>query len=109
MTIGKLSLFVEADGFDSKDGTPLVRIDGEPRMLKSMTRVSNGQPDIRIRAAFDKWGCRVRIRYDREQFTPQDVGNLLLRVGMQVGLLEGRPDSTNSCGMGWGMFKLEGM
>jgi hypothetical protein len=29
-----------------------------------------------------------------------------MRVGIQVGICEGRPDSKNSAGMGWGTFKL---
>jgi len=36
------------------------------------------------------------------------VTNLLSRVGMQVGIGEGRPFSKNSAGMGWGTFELEG-
>jgi hypothetical protein len=27
-------------------------------------------------------------------------------VGRQVGIGEGRPDSRNSCGMGWGLFEI---
>jgi len=30
-----------------------------------------------------------------------------MRVGQQVGICEGRPDSKNSAGMGWGLFTLE--
>jgi hypothetical protein len=41
-----------------------------------------------------------------DQFTPEDVANLMARVGMQVGIGEGRPDSKNSAGMGWGLFKI---
>ena len=37
----------------------------------------------------------------------QDVTNLLMRVGQQVGIGEGRPDSKNSAGMGWGTFNVE--
>jgi hypothetical protein len=44
-----------------------------------------------------------------DQFTHQDVANLMTRVGLQVGLGEGRPDSKNSAGMGWGLFQIEGM
>jgi len=33
---------------------------------------------------------------------------LLARVGMQVGIGEGRPDSKNSAGMGWGLFEVVG-
>lgn len=36
-----------------------------------------------------------------------DVANLMNRVGAQVGIGEGRPDSKNSAGMGWGLFSIE--
>ena len=32
--------------------------------------------------------------------------NLIARAGMQVGICEGRPDSSNSTGMGWGTFEI---
>jgi hypothetical protein len=31
----------------------------------------------------------------------------IARVGQQVGICEGRPDSKNSAGMGWGLFDIE--
>jgi hypothetical protein len=31
----------------------------------------------------------------------------MARVGLQVGIGEGRPDSKNSAGMGWGLFTIE--
>lgn len=108
MTRAKLSVFVEADGFDKKDGTPLVRIiKGKPHRHEAMVRNETGVVDIRARAMFDEgWEADVRIRYDSEQFTLQDVANLMMRAGMQVGVGEGRPDSKKSTGMGWGMFAL---
>jgi hypothetical protein len=33
--------------------------------------------------------------------------NLFNRVGQQVGVGEGRPDSRNSAGMGMGLFNVE--
>jgi hypothetical protein len=109
MTLAKLSLFVEADGWDKTEPQiPLVRIYGKPEKLESMARVETGQPYVCVRAAYNPWSAKVRIRWDADQFTITDVSNLLSRVGMQVGLCEGRPDSKNSAGMGWGLFKLEG-
>jgi hypothetical protein len=48
----------------------------------------------------------VRVQYDADQFTATDAANLMTRVGAQVGIGEGRPDSKMSAGMGWGTFKL---
>lgn len=110
MTLAKLSVFVEADGFDVDDGTPLVRITkGEPRYHESLVRLQTGVADIRARPMWEPgWEADVRITFDADQFTLDDVSNLLMRVGMQVGVGEGRPDSKNSAGMGWGTFKLGG-
>jgi len=108
MTLGRLGLFVEPDGFDRDSGEPLVRIEGEPRQHESMVRLATGVADLRVRAMWEQWSADVRIRFDADMFTLQDVANLLSRVGAQVGVGEGRPDSKNSAGMGWGLFELEG-
>jgi len=108
MTLAKLSVFIEADGFDVLDGTPLVKIThGEPHKVEHAVRNETGVADIRARPMWDEgWGCSVRCRWDADQFTVGDVTNLLMRAGMQVGIGEGRPDSKNSSGMGWGLFEL---
>jgi hypothetical protein len=108
MTLAKLSVFVEADGYDTKEPQiPLIRIYGEPTRQDDMARVETGQPYVTIRAAYHGWSARVKIRWDADQFQLEDITNLLSRVGMQVGLGEGRPDSKNSSGMGWGLFHVE--
>ena len=107
MTLAKLSLFIEADGLDEIDGTPLVRITGEPEISEMMVRNATGVADIRVRPLWREWGCRLRVRYDMDQFTRSDVANLILRVGTQVGIGEGRPDSKSSNGLGFGLFRSE--
>jgi hypothetical protein len=108
MTLAKLSVFVEADGWDAKEPQiPLIRILGEPIMQEDMARVETGQPYVTIRPAYHKWGAKIRIKWDADQFTLSDITNLLARVGQQVGIGEGRPDSKNSAGMGWGLFDIQ--
>lgn len=108
MTLAKLSIFVEADGHDAEEPQiPLIRIYGDPVKQEDMARVETGQPYVTVRAAYHGWKAKVKIRWDQDQFTLADVTNLLSRVGMQVGIGEGRPDSKNSAGMGWGLFELE--
>jgi len=108
MTLAKMSIFVEADGWDDVEPQiPLIRIHGEARKQEDMARVETGQPYVTVRAAYMEWGAKVRIRWDNDQFTITDVSNLLSRVGLQVGIGEGRPDSKNSAGMGWGLFTIE--
>lgn len=107
MTKARLAVFVEADGYAS-DGTPLVRITkGKPHPFDAVVRNATGVADVRRRPMFDPgWEAVVRIKYDRDMFTPDDIYNLMMRVGLQVGVGEGRPDSKSSSGMGWGTFEL---
>jgi len=106
MTLAKLSVFVHADGFDAVDGVPLIRLDGTPERLDMAVRNQTGVADIRVRPMWRQWTAKVRVQYDADQFTPSDVANLMQRVGMQVGIGEGRPDSRESAGLGWGTFAL---
>lgn len=106
MTRAKMSVFVEADGFDPDDGTPLVRFEtGEPKRFDSVVRISMGSTDIRPRPIWEPgWKLNLRVHFDADQFTKEDVANLLLRAGEQVGVGEGRPFSKTSNGQGWGTF-----
>ena len=106
MTLAKLAIFVMADGIDSDDGSPLVRIEGDPKRVDSLVRNETGVADIRPRMHFDHWSATLRVRYDADLFTDIDVRNLLERVGVQVGIGAGRPDSKMSCGQGWGTFEI---
>lgn len=106
MTLAKLSVFVEADGFDKNDGTPLIKIEGKPEKVQHAVRNATGVVDFRTRAMWKTWSAKVRVRYDADQFSQNDVANLMMRVGMQVGIGEGRPDGRMSAGMGWGLFTL---
>ncbi len=108
MTLAKLGVFIEADGFDKIDGTPLVKIaHGKPHYTEHSVRLETGVTDIRARAMWDEgWKTLLRIRYDADMFSLDDISNLLMRVGLQVGIGEGRPDSKKSTGMGWGTFNI---
>lgn len=106
MTRAKLSLFCVADGFDKNDRTPMVRITkGSPHKHEQYVRNDSGVADIRAQAMWDAgWEAIVRIRFDADQFTVEDVANLMMRAGQQVGVGCGRPDSTDSAGLGFGTF-----
>ena len=107
MTLAKLSVFVAADGFDRVDGIPLIKLQApEPECTEMAVRNATGVADIRVRPMWREWAADVTVSYDADQFTLQDVTNLMQRVGMQVGIGEGRPDSRDSAGLGWGTFTL---
>lgn len=107
MTLAKMSVFCVQDGWDAKEPEiPLVRIIGKPRRMEMRANVETGQAYVTIRPCYDNWQANITIRYDADQFTLDDIANLLARVGTQVGWCEGRPDSKNSAGMGWGTFVI---
>ena len=92
MTHAKMSIFVEADGRDAVEGAPLVRLDADkPERVDMATRNATGVADIRVRPMWREWKLQVTFRYDADQFTQDDVINLIARAGEQVGIGEGRP------------------
>lgn len=107
MTKAKMSIKCLQDGFDDLDATPLVRITGEPEMVVDPVRNASGVMDLRARVMFREWGMRVRLWFDEDQFSPSDVLNLMIRVGEQNGLGEGRPNGTNGYGTGNGVFSVD--
>lgn len=107
MTKAKLGIFTEPDDVDATEGAPLVYIDGEPEMITHHVRNATGVADLRVRGMWRNWWAVIRIRFDHDMFSVTDITNLLARVGMQVGIGEGRPDGKQSAGMGWGLFEIE--
>jgi hypothetical protein len=107
MTLAKLSVFVVADTFDRVDGIPLIHFSGDPERTEMAVRNATGVADIRVRPMWRAWSATVHITFDEDQFSSADVMNLMVRVGQQVGIGEGRPDSRDSAGLGWGTFRVE--
>jgi hypothetical protein len=108
MTLAKLALFIEPDGFDADEGTPLVKIESKnpPKILEMAVRNQTGVADIRVRPQWEEWGCTLRVRFDESIFSLTDISHLVMRAGMQCGICEGRPNSKESVGMGWGTFEV---
>jgi len=106
MTKAKLSVFVVTPHLDDDDKTPLVLIDGTPRRHDANVRLESGVASISIRPMWVEWSATLTVKWDGDQFSENDVINLLERAGQQVGIGEGRPDSKKSNGMGWGTFTL---
>jgi len=107
MTVAKLCLFVAADGYDSIDSTPLVRINGKVEKNIGPVRNATGVCDLRARPLWKEWWCDLRVQFDADQFTVTDVANLVARVGIAVGVGECRHDSKQSTGTGFGCFRID--
>ena len=106
MTLAKLAIFVQADGYDALDLTPLVKIEGTPEKHIAHVRNATGVIDMRVRPMWKEWSAVVHIDYDSDLFKASDIINLIRRVGVQVGLGEGRHDSRDSTGLGFGTFEI---
>jgi hypothetical protein len=107
MTRAKLTIFVDpVHGYDAIDGSPLIRIIGEPEIHKGWGRNATGTADLRWRPIWHEWSAHVPLRWDADQFSAADVFNLFARAGLQVGIGEGRPSSPNSFGLGWGLWEV---
>ena len=108
MTRGKSALFIEADGLEQTDGTPLVKIISKkpPEEFRAAVRNKNGSMDVRARPMWREWACDLRVRYDADMISSESVINLVARAGGQVGVGAGRPFSTMSAGQGWGTFEV---
>lgn len=107
MTHAKLSVFVHADGID-QDGFPIVRVNGTYERFDAAVRNATGVADVRARPMWREWSITLRVKYDADVLSATDVANLLMRAGEQVGIGEGRHDSKQSCGLGFGCFSIEG-
>lgn len=105
-TRAKLAIFVLADGMDAVDGTPLVKIQGEPEIHRSYARNESGVADLRWRPMWREWRASVRLTWDADMLSSVDIANLMMRAGKQIGIGEGRPDSPNSNGLGWGTWEV---
>lgn len=105
-TRAKLAIFVLADGIDAVDGTPLVKIRGEPEIHRGYARNESGVADLRWRPMWREWGASVRLTWDADMLSSVDIANLMMRAGKQIGIGEGRPDSPNSNGLGWGTWEV---
>lgn len=108
MTRAKLAIFVQADGYDKIDHMPLVKITkGEPVYHEQIMTNETGVADIRARPLWNPgWEAVVRVSFDADVFSVQDIANLMARVGLQVGVGEGRHDSKHCGGIGWGVFEI---
>jgi hypothetical protein len=106
MTQAKGAFFIIADGRDETDGTPLIKIQGKPVHDTRPVRLESGVADMRNRPRYDSWACDLKIQFDADLLSANDVANLLARAGSTVGVGELRPQGPNSFGGDFGTFRV---
>jgi len=77
----------------------MIEIQGEPSMREDMVKVGMGLPDIRYRAEFKKWKAKVKIRYNANAVSQEQVVNLFNVSGFGIGVGDWRPERDGSFGM----------
>lgn len=113
MTRAKTAFFIQADGFDKIDGTPLLKIEGaKPGVHVSV--VHDTRPvaivntfDLRNRPLYPEWAVTPTIEFDADLCTETDVANLLARAGATIGIGELRPFGKKGFGGDYGMWEVQ--
>lgn len=106
MTVARGAFHVHYDGHDAQ-GNPLVKIQGHPTPREDMVRLETGVADIRYRGEFKDWACKLRIRYNANVISPEQLVNLLNTAGFAVGVGEWRPSAPQSKSGSFGTFHVE--
>ena len=78
-------------------------IKGAPAMDSRICRLPNKTPVERFRPMWMAWETDIRVEWDKNKMTGDQVANLLAIAGYYVGVCEGRPEKS---ALGWGRWEL---
>jgi len=81
-----------------------VYINGEHEMRTDWVKVGNGGADIRYRPMFKKWSAELKIKFNPNYISAEQLATLLKEAGAFVGIGEWRPSSNKSGS--YGTFEL---
>jgi len=77
----------------------MVPIIGTPTPRSDMVRIGMGTADIRIRGEFRTWSVVLRIRYNANVLSAEQIVHLFNTAGFAIGVGEWRPQREGSFGM----------
>ena len=77
----------------------LVAIEGEPNMREDMVRIAMGTADIRYRPEFKKWKVVLKMKYNADAISLEQLVNIFNLAGFGVGVGEWRPERNGQFGM----------
>ncbi len=86
------------------DENELVEIKGKHEMRSDMVRLASGVADIRFRACYPEWHADIKIRYNENAISKDQLANLLRVAGFSCGIGEWRPEKSNSGS--YGLFDI---
>ena len=107
MTRAKTAFFIQADGFDKIDGTPLLKIESKKPQHDTRPVAIVNTFDLRNRPLYPVWALTPTIDFDSDLCTPTDVANLLARAGKTIGIGELRPLGKKGFGGDYGTWTVE--
>lgn len=88
MAEAKQLFFVVGDFADLVE----IKTPNPPEMCEDVVKIAMNTTDLRYRPLFETWGATLRVEYDADRVTANDIINLLRKAGMQVGVGERRPE-----------------
>lgn len=104
---GVKGLFFIQPDFVDDEGYQLVKIQGEPPVLRQDVVILSGvsrTPDLRWRGQFNNWFVDLKISYDKDGvYSLQDITNMINAGGRYNGVGEYRPERDGQ----YGMYKVE--
>jgi hypothetical protein len=76
----------------------LVRIKGKPSMREDMVRLNGLTADIRYRGEFKEWEADVKVQYNADLISEEQLANLFESAGFSVGVGEWRMEKKGNFG-----------
>lgn len=107
MTRAKSAFFLDADGFDVTDGTPLIKIEGGEPIHDTRPVAIVNTFDLRNRPLYPDWALEITLNYDADLCSETDVVNLLSRAGLTIGIGELRPFGKKGFGGDYGRWEVQ--
>ena len=80
---------------------------GEPEMYEAPVRNATGVCDIRYRAKFPEWGCRIVVEYNENAISRDQLVSLFEIAGFSCGVGAWRPSSKEAKNGTHGRFSVE--
>ena len=95
-----------ADGMKMTAARGAFHIDGEMATLEGpppvpredMVRIAMGTADIRFRGEFQEWQTTLRVSFNADALSPEQIANLMNLAGFGVGVGEWRPERDGGYG-----------
>ena len=99
MTQARLLFVCPQDFVEIEAPTPKLPKGSEwPAMDARPVRLANGSADMRYRAAYWPWSCRLEVRYNAGATSAEQIVNLLALAGECIGIGELRPERGDNHG-----------